>query len=256
MAACPRRFIRARTSTACQEAGASSSGIRLFFLTRPPIPTLIRCSAEEDREDYTVRIQQRLGIDVRDYRVLNIHRIGVDAPVSYVFDEILAWDGETPAWPNRIATVEQMDARREHIRIVLLGGLKQLFGNGKLFAHGLGTLFKLEAVRVKRVPDAEEMDNARYLLFDCHGGYPIGIFSIYARSSTAAQGETDATQVFMVDGFNFYGVRWWPGVRVFNRLWEAVHNRVTNNVLNRFKQLCETRFLNVTAGREPTISRG
>ena len=100
------------------------------------------------------------------------------------------------------------------------------------------------------------MDNARYLLFECRGGYPIGIFSIHARSSVTAQGETDATQVFMVVGFNFYGVQWWPGVRVFNKLWEAVHNRVTANVLNRFKQLCETRFRNITAGRGSTISRG
>jgi hypothetical protein len=217
------------------------SDLRIYFLARPPIPTLIRFASEEEREDYTLRILQRLGISVRDYRVLNIHKIGIDAPVSVVFEEILSWDGGAPCWPNHIATVDQLDEARRHIRILLLGGMP-------LFGQGLGTLFRLEATRTRRVPDAADVDNARYILFECSGGYPIGIFAIYARSGIPEQGETETSQVFMSVGFNFYGLRWWPGVRVVKCLWEVVHNRVTANVMNRFKRLCETKFLNLTSG--------
>jgi len=210
------------------------SDLRFYFLARPPIPTLIRFTSEEEREDYTLRIQQRLGISVRDYRVLNIHKIGIDAPVSLVFEEILSWDGDAPCWPNHIAKVDRLDEAQRHIRILLLGGL--------------GTLFRLEARRTRRVPDAADFDNARYVLFDCSGGYPIGIFAIYARSAIPEQGESETSQVFMAVGFNFYGLRWWPGVRVVKSLWEVVHNRVTANVMNRFKQLCETKFRSLTSG--------
>ena len=59
-------------------------------------------------------------------------------------------------------------------------------------------------------PSPSDLDNARYVLYKCRGGYPIGIFSVYVRSSIAQEGETEATQVFMVVGFNFYGREDWP----------------------------------------------
>ena len=92
------------------------------------------------------------------------------------------------------------------------------------------------------MPDPDEFDNARYLLYDCSGGYPIGIFSMYVRSSIAEQHEVEPTQLFLVVGFNFYGRENWSRKRIINRTWEGVHNRVTANVMNRFKQLCEWRF--------------
>jgi hypothetical protein len=224
------------------------SDFKLYFLNRPAIPTRIRFSSEEEREDYTVRIKQRLGISVDDYRVLNIHQIGIDAPVKYVFEEIMTWHGDAPCWPNHIATVDRLDGSREHVRILLLGGLRRVTGGRWPLAHGLGTLFKLDALRIQPVPDAANFDNARYLLYECHGGYPIGIFSVYARSSIAEQGESGATQAFMAVGFNFYGLWWWPGIRLVSKLWEGIHNRVTANVMNRFKQLCETRFREMADG--------
>ena len=224
------------------------SDLELYFLRRPAIPTLIRFSSEAEREDYTFRIKQRLGISVDEYRVLNIHTIGIDAPVRHVFEEIMRWRGDAPCWPNHIATVDHMDRTREHVRILLLGGLRRLTGGRWPLAHGLGTLFKLDALRIQPVPDGADFDNARYLLYECHGGYPIGVFAIYARSSIAEQGETGATQYFNAVGFNFYGRRWWPGIRLVSRLWEGIHNRVMANVMNRFKQLCETRFRDTVAG--------
>ena len=34
-----------------------------------------------------------------------------------------------------------------------------------------------------------------------------------------------------------------------NKIWEKIHSRVTRNVLNRFKQLCEWRFQRIQDGR-------
>jgi hypothetical protein len=31
-------------------------------------------------------------------------------------------------------------------------------------------------------------------------------------------------------------------------VWEMIHNRVTNNILNRFRHLCEAKFQSVVAG--------
>jgi len=59
-----------------------------FFVKKPDKPTLIKLSTEEDRENYNKRIVQRFGIDPEKFSVLNIHKIGVDAPPSYVFDEL------------------------------------------------------------------------------------------------------------------------------------------------------------------------
>ena len=49
-------------------------------------------------------------------------------------------------------------------------------------------------------------------------------------------------QLFFVVGFNFYGNEKIGKYGVVNRIWEMVNNRVTENVLNRIKQLSEWRL--------------
>lgn len=214
---------------------------RHYCVHRPVIPTLVEFGAASVREDYTHRIAQRVGIDVSQYSVLNIHRIGIDAPVRYVFEEIGRWRGNAPYWPNHVATLEMEEGRPEDVRVVLLGRsvgrwLERLAG------ARLATLFEMHARTIRRVPADSDLDNARYFLWDCKGGYPIGFFSVFARSPIAERGEAEPTQLFFAVGFNPYGRRYLSAVRPVRRTWEAIHNRVTANVLNRFKVLCETGF--------------
>lgn len=225
------------------------SDIRNFFLHRPPIPTLIKFSSEAEKEDYSHRIIQRIGIDVTKYSVLNIHRIGINVPVRYIFEELLNWDGDSTCWPNHIATVDRLEGRLEHIQIFFLGRRKYPFGfkNG-FFGLKFIPLFSLNAVRFQRLPGLSD-DNARYLLYDSNGGYPIGIFTMYVRSSIPERGETEQSQLFLAVGFNFYGEEHRPNINIVNKIWEKIHNRVTANVLNRLKQLCEWRFQRIQEGR-------
>ncbi len=225
------------------------SDIRYFFLHRPPIPTLIKFSSRAEKEDYNQRIMQRIGIDVTKYSVLNIHRIGINVPVRNVFEELLQWDGDSTCWPNHIATVDRIDGRLEHIQIFLLGRKKYPFGFKRGFL-GLKfiPLFSLNVLRFQRLPGLSD-DNARYLLYDSSGGYPIGIFTMYVRSPIPKLGEKEQTQLFLAVGFNFYGKERRSNINIVNEIWEKIHNRVTANVLNRFKQLCEWRFQRVQDGR-------
>lgn len=226
------------------------SDIRFFLLHKPVIPTLIEFRSDAERENYTQRIMQRLEISVDDYAILNIHRIGIDAPVRYVFEELLNWDGDSTCWPNYIAKVERINDRIESIQIFLSGKKKYPPGFKKSF-FGLKyiPLFNLNAIKIQHLPDPADFDNARYFLYQCSGGYPIGIFSIYVRSPISDQHEVEQAQLFFVVGFNFYGKRDWPkNHHIFNKSWEKIHNRVTANILNRFKQLCEWRFQKVRQG--------
>ena len=92
-----------------------------------------------------------------------------------------------------------------------------------------------------------DFDNARYLLYECSGGYPIGIFSIFIRSSVSDMGEEDKSQLFLAVGFNFYGKKdWIKKKRLLNKIWEFVHDRVTANVLNRLKNLSEWQIENIS----------
>lgn len=224
------------------------SDIVSFVLKKPAIPTLVEYESVEEREDNCQRILQRLGVSVTKYAVLNEHRIGVNAPVSFVFEELLGWDAGSLCWPNRIATPERESGSLERIRFFLLDKRDSLFGLKSGFL-GLDfiPLFQIDKHKFQEEPDPS-LDNARYLLYDCSGGYPIGIFYIYTRSSIATRGEKDLAQVFFGVGFNFYGREDWPKRHFINRLWESVHNRVTANILNRFKCLCEAKFLEVTGG--------
>lgn len=210
-------------------------------MRRPEISTLVDFDSDGIREDYTRQIAQRVGIDVSQYSVLNIHRIGIDAPVRYVFEEIVRWRGDAPYWPNHVATPQSDDNRPEDMRVVMFG--RSVGGwLESVTRTRLGTLFLMRARAVRRVPADSDLDNARYFLWDCSGGYPIGIFSIFARSPIAALEEIEQTQLFFVVGFNPHGRRFLSSIRPVRRTWEAIHNRVTGNVLNRFRSLCEEQF--------------
>jgi hypothetical protein len=218
------------------------SDVRHYIIHRPPVPTLVEFDTDEVREDYTQRIAQRVGIDVSQYSVLNIHRIGIDAPVRYVFEELIAWQGDSPYWPNHVATLQILPGRPENVRVVALG--RSIGGwLGSVSGGRLGTLFRMHARTVRQVPGDADVDNARYLLWDCSGGYPIGIFS----------DEIEPTQLFFAVGFNPYGRRLLSSIRPIRRTWETIHNRVTSNVLNRFKCLCEVGF---QATRDGTPGQG
>ncbi len=223
--------------------------IRFFLLNKPKLATLIKFKSESERQNYTYRIMQRLGIDVTQYAILNMHQIGIEAPIKYVFEELLKWSGDSTCWPNYIAKVDRTDDRLENIQIVLFGFTKYPFGLEKGFL-GLSffPLFNLNAIRFQLIPKPSDFDNARYLLYRCHGGYPIGIFSMYVRSSIVEQGEVEPTQLFLIVGFNFYGKKEWSKINIVNRIWESIHDRVTTNVMNRFKQLCEWRFEKIQEG--------
>ena len=68
--------------------------------------------------------------------------------------------------------------------------------------------------------------------------------------------EVEQSQVFMAVVFNFYGKENWSEKHIVNRTWKSIHNRVTANILNRFKQLCEVKFQAYSATadtRDPEI---
>ncbi len=219
-----------------------------FLLHRPAVPTLVSFDSPEEREAYSHRILQRIGVDVSSYSVLNLHQIGIDAPTRHVFEEALAWDGDSTCWPSHLATAERVDGRLEEIVVRPLGGCRLPFGRKAALTSRLRPLFKMKALRIQSVPHGSEPDNARYLLYQCSGGYPIGIFTLYVRSSIAAQGETGSCQVFLGVGFDFLGEHRLSRFLPLTWLWKSVHDRVTANVLNRFKQLCEWRFERTQAG--------
>jgi hypothetical protein len=215
-----------------------------FLLHKPAHATLIKYDTVEERDDYNQRVMQRTGIDPNRFSVLNIHKIGVEAPVSYVFNELLQWNGDSTCWPNHIAKVERFENDLNRISIQPFGWKRYPFKFMKsFFGFKLIPLFLLNAIQIKKVPDTFDFDNARYLLYECSGGYPIGIYVMYVRSSIPTMGETAQSQLIFAVGFNFYGKEDWQSHRkLVNKIWESIHNRVTANVLNRVKQLGEWRI--------------
>lgn len=209
--------------------------IYYYLLKNPGKNTLVKHSNSDARTEIGKSILQRTGVDVQNYKMLNLHRIGINAPASYVFEELLRWNGDSICWPNNLARVNLQDGKQEQINI-------QLFGiNSKFLGLNLFHLFDLSAIKIQKVPAAADHDNARYLLYECKGGYPIGVFSLYTRSSIQERGEKDTSQLFFLVSFNFYG-RKRSRYKLFNNIWEAVHNRATSNIAVRFKQLCEYKF--------------
>ncbi len=179
---------------------------------------------------------------VNDYSVLNIHSIGIDVPVKYVFEELLLWDGNSEYWPNQLARVKRINGSLEKILIYTLGiekiRLKGLLSKG----IKIKPLFNMSALKFQHTPSLTDSDNARYLLYKCSGGYPIGIYTLYVRSSIAEQNETENSQLFSLVAFNFYGKKNWFYSKLINPIWEKIHNRVTSNVLNRMRSEFENKF--------------
>ncbi len=214
-----------------------------FILHKPENSTLIEYGTPLEREDFRYRILQRLEVGVDQYSILNIHKIGVDVPVKYVFEELLRWSGTSTYWPNQIAHVKRIKGQLENIQIFLFG-LERVLVNLKnpLSRFQPRPLFNLDTIRIKRTPGQSDTDNARYLLYKCSGGYPIGIFSIYTRSSIEEQNEREQTQIFFIVAFNFYGKKNRFFNKLINPMWEGIHNRVTANILNMIKQSFEGKF--------------
>lgn len=219
------------------------SDIRYFFLEKPEVKTSIKFHSEEERMFYSKNILQRTGIGVDKYSVLNIHRIGIEAPATFVFEELLKWNGDSSCWPNHIARVTLRNNELEHIKVNLFGWPSDPFNQKKGIAgFQLFHLFNLNAIKIQATPDPFDFDNARFLLYKCSGGYPIGVFLMYVRSSIPERGEKEMAQLFMVVGFNFYGNSKLTQINIINKTWEAVHNRATTHIMNKFKQLSEWRF--------------
>jgi hypothetical protein len=215
-----------------------------FFLLRRPIhDTLIHFDSADERNDLSQRVLQRLGIGVEDYSVLNLHKIGINVPGRFVFDELMTWDHDSPFWPNRLARVKRVKKNLDQVDIYFLG-LESLFGFKSRADSGIhiAPLFQLKKIDPRYAPRTSDMDNARTLLYTCSGGYPIGIFSLYVRSSIAELGEQETSQLFFMVAFDFYGQKGWLYTHFVQRIWEAIHNRVTTNVLNRIKMTCEDKF--------------
>ena len=225
------------------------SDIRFFLLNKPEYLTWIKLKSTEDTINYRQRILQRIGMDTGQYSIFNLHKIGIDAPANYVFEELLNWNGDSTCWPNNIAKVDRKDNRIENIQILPFGFSKYPFGikNG-IFGFNFIPLFNMNAQKIQQVPDSSDLDNARYLLYKCSGGYPIGFFSMYARSSIVGQNEKEQTQLFMGVGFDFFGRKNLTRKHLIVKIWKMIHNRVTANVMNRFKQLCEWRFEKIQNG--------
>ncbi|MDX8338799.1 hypothetical protein SLH46_06380 [Draconibacterium sp. IB214405] len=224
--------------------------VRNFLLHKPKIKTRIRFESPEERIAYNHRIMQRIGIKTEKYSVLNIHKIGIDAPVSYVFNELMNWNGDSTCWPNHVAKVKRKEDKIEKIKILPFGWKKYPFGlkKGFLGFHFI-PLFSLNSIRIKSTPDSFDFDNARYLLYKSSGGYPIGIFAMYVRSSIKELGENSQSQLFFLVSFNFYGKENFDKLNLINRIWEGVHDRVTTNVISRIKQLCEWRIYKMEENR-------
>jgi hypothetical protein len=141
--------------------------------------------------------------------------------------------------------VTRIDEGLENIEI-------RLFGWCRIMGLPVKPLFRLKAERILDQPGAGDLDNPRYLVFTCAGGYPIGNFIMYERSSIAAMNEMGPTQLFLAVGFNVYGhrrlARTGPA-RLVTAFWEMLHNRVTSHVLVRLRDLCEREFRKVEAGK-------
>jgi len=131
----------------------------------------------------------------------------------------------------------------EKILIYVLGIEKLSFGWIVKKGIKFKPLFNMTALKFQYgEPTNASSDNARYLLYRCSGGYPIGIFTLYVRSPIVGQNETENSQLFSLVAFNFYGSKSWIYSRLINPIWAKLHNRVTANVLNRMKIEFENKF--------------
>jgi len=216
--------------------------LKNYFFNSPRIKTLLGHKSPEEKESISQRILQRIGISVNEYSVLNVHKIGIDVPVKYVFEELLQWDGTSNYWPNQLARVKRINGSLEKIVIYTLGIERITLGGLLVEGIKFKPLFNMSALKFQYTTPPSDTDNARYLLYKCSGGYPIGIFALYVRSSIAEQNETEKTQLFSLVAFNFYGKKSWFYSNIINPVWEKIHNRATNNIMNRMKKEFEYKF--------------
>lgn len=221
-----------------------------YVLRKPSRRTRVSLDPPADHENYESRILQRLGVRVADYSVLNIHQIGIEVPPTYAWDVLSQWRPDGGYWPNTIAHAVFAGHRPDHVAVYLLGRRRSLFGlrNGFLGLDFI-PLFRMDLLKSQAVPRVSDVDNARFLLYRCRGGYPMGVFSIYVRSRIAAQREVERTQLFFVVSFDFFGRKDWLAAPAVRPIWESIHDRVTSNFLNRFKVHCETGFAEFLADR-------
>jgi len=224
------------------------SDIYHFLLKPPEYNTFIKFENPTQQKDYYLRILHRLNVRVNDFTVLNIHQIGINVPVKYVFEELLTWDNKSVYWPNKIARIRLIDGTLDRVQIYLFG-IEKIFGFESFNFNGLRIpqLFRLEKRQFNLSPKTANLDNARSLLYDCKGGYPIGIFALYVRSSINEQNEKEMTQLFFIVAFDFFGLKKHRYNNLIKGVWEKLHNRVTANVLNRIKLICETKFDSISA---------
>ena len=220
-----------------------------YFLNSPQYKTLIRFSSAQKKEDYSNRILQRLDISVNQYSVVNVHKIGIEIPGRYIFEELMKWDDKSEYWPNAIARIKRISGQLDHIEIYLFG-IERIFHFWNFGGIALPPLFYLKKLRFNATPHTSDLDNARSLLYTCEGGYPIGIFSLYVRSSIAEQNEYEKAQLFSMVAFNFYGKKKWYYTHLINPVWEVIHNRATANILNRVKKIFESKFNQEIDGME------
>ena len=246
----PEPVVRAGIQASPAESSSLVSDVTGFVFHRPEVTTHVAVESDSWREDYTLRIAQRTGVDVSVYSVLNIHRIGIDAPVEVVFEEVERWNGGSYTWPDHIATIEEIPGEKDGFRVVVLGHTGVVRWLRKRLGRQFGTLFRATVAEARRVPNAQDLDNARFFLWNCSGGYPIGVFSIFVRSSIPERGENESTQVFFAVGFNPFGRAFLGRIGPVRTAWQFVHDSVTSNVLNRFKRQCEDSFRDLQRGIE------
>ena len=214
-----------------------------FMIKRPAVNTFIKFKDPAEQKDYCQRILHRLNVRVNDFTVLNIHKIGINVPGKYVFEELLTWNNDSKFWPSRLAHLKLRNDSLDHVQIYLFG-LENIFSFKPLHIRGvpLPQLFSLEKRKFNIEPHTMDFDNARSLLYDCSGGYPIGIFSLYVRSSIKEQNEHEKSQLFFMVAFDFFGLKQNFLIHLVRKIWQKIHNRVTTHVLHRIKLICEANF--------------
>jgi predicted DNA binding CopG/RHH family protein len=67
------------------------------------------------------------------------------------------------------------------------------------------------------------------------------------RSSINEENEKEMSQLFFVVAFDFFGLKKHRNMRLIKSIWQKIHNRVSANVLNRIKLICETKFNSISA---------
>lgn len=214
----------------------------IYFFPAPLYDTLIKFSSIKERVRYSNLVLQRLHVEVSEYHVLNIHKIGINVPPEYIFEELLQWNGNSHFWPNQIARVRRINDQLENIVIFTLGIEKIRIPWFTPLQLKIKPLFNLSAIKIQHVNKKPEPSDSGYLLYECSGGYPIGIFSLYVRKSVPDEKENETAQLFSIVAFNFYGKKNWFNANILNPVWKKIHNRVSANVLNRIKQIMENKF--------------